>query len=99
VCTESQPAAFVKVFAYEPDVVYVEPDHANVLQADSVVEPVLLYLIVRFIVCTESQLATFWKVFVYAPDVVYVVPVHVNVLQADSIVEAELLYLIVRFNV
>ena len=25
VCTESQPAALVKVFVYEPDVVYVEP--------------------------------------------------------------------------
>ena len=71
----------------------------NVLHADSVVEPVLLYLIVRFIVCIESQLAAFVNVFVYAPDVVYVVPVHVNVLHADSVVEPVLLYLIVRFIV
>jgi hypothetical protein len=89
----------VKVFVYEPDVVYVEPVHVNVLQADSVVEPVLLYLIVRFIVCTESQFATFWNVFVYIPDIVYVEPDHVNELQADSVVEPVLLYLIVRFKV
>jgi hypothetical protein len=81
----------VNVFVYAPDVVYVVPVHVNVLQADSVVEPVLLYRMVRFIVWTESQFAAFVNVFVYAPDVVYVVPVHVNVLQADSVVEPVLL--------
>jgi hypothetical protein len=70
VCTESQPAAFVNVFVYAPDVVYVEPVHVNVLQVDSVVEPMLLYLIVKFNVCTESQPAAFVNVFVYEPDVV-----------------------------
>jgi hypothetical protein len=75
------------------------PVHVNVLQAEADDEPVLLYLIVRFIVCTESQLATFWKVFVYEPDVVYVVPVHVNVLQAEADDKPVLLYRMVRFKV
>jgi len=60
----------VNVFVYAPDVVYVVPVHVCVLQDVADVEPVLLYLIVRFNVCTESQLATFVNVFVYEPDVV-----------------------------
>ena len=89
----------MKVFAYEPDVVYVEPDHVNVLQADSVVEPVLLYLIVKCNVSVFRQLTAFVFVFVYKPLVVNVLPNHTYELHVVIVVEDVVLWLIVRSNV
>jgi hypothetical protein len=73
VAIESQPAAFVNVWVYVPEVVYVVPFvQVYELQAVTGVEEAELLLIVKFNVIIESQPAAFVNVCVYVPEVVYV---------------------------
>jgi UV DNA damage repair endonuclease len=83
VATESQPAAFVPLNVYTPDVVYVVPFHVYELQAVSDELEEVGDLIVKFKVATESHPTAFVVVYVLTPLVVYVTPFHKYELHTD----------------